>query len=1858
MNISMLSTVACCAPRFLARVFFILLAFGASINAKVFERCEFAKVLHHKHSLSLQEVAVWTCIAQHSSNFNTEAHASDLTGGSHGLFQISDEFWCSTALKRGECNLQCERLYDADLTDDLSCARTIYNEHQRLSGNGYQAWKAYQQYCSYDVEHYTKDCFSNPWLSAKAQQHIAHASNAYTAVGDGSPTSAHAPSASASANAHATVSFYSPPTAKINSNSFGSRYSTHKTGKIYDRCELAQELYYKHKIPMEQVPTWVCIAQHESRFDTAAVGRLNADGSADHGIFQISDLYWCSHDYSNGGKACGMDCTKLLDNDISDDVRCIKRVHGEHTGITGDGFMAWSVYDKNCRNQQYNFIASCFKDQAYQHTAETNIKTTMENPTPHIYHANPYLQHISVAHKPTPTPTLQHTYTSYTSQKQTQKGKIYERCELAKELYFKHKFPMQDIATWVCIAQYESNFNTAAVGRLSGGGSADHGLFQISDLYWCTHDEQGGKACGISCAKLLDADLSDDVECVRRIHEEHTRLSGNGFTAWTVYNSRCHNQQYEEIANCFDSYNEISKQQNLSTSTQVGADNRHKSVEQAVAKGKIYEECELARELYYKHGMPLMDIPTWVCIAEHESHFDTSAVGRRNADGSVDHGIFQISDLYWCAHGQWAARKACGLTCDKLLDANISDDLKCAKIIYAEHTRLAGDGFTAWRVYNRSCSKEQLTRVSHCFAADIVKKAQPGTSATDALQTNGTSVGKMYEKCELAQELYFKHKIPMKDVPTWVCIAEHESSYNTAAVGRSHADGSADHGLFQISDLYCSANDNSVGGKACGISCNKLLDNDLADDMRCVKIIFDEHTRLTGNGFTAWTAYERNCQEQSLEQIRACFDVKEMQQAQQASGVRQSEQMHYVTTLNTFNTITDASNKKLTHKGELNHPFFHNPFLSQFSYVKLVPPTLFPTTTMTKKPIRQYSSKTDFLYNPFLSAFIQTPHSSNPKDHTVPGTYRPTKIPHVTYPETSARYQYNTFLKNFSTSKISTVTEASSQQKQNTPTTSAKTSTTRSHNSLSKVYVNSEMFRTTPMKTPVTFEPLKPVNEAQSASFGVKKTYVNSEMFRTTPARTQASLEQENIFAETPSTSLVQPETTAKLATYHTTERVGPLKTVSIENPFISKLMQSHSLNFATTTKTETHTNPESTKASGALFASNTLTNAEIANKVLTFLPNPVINQKHNYQSNPFLNKYTGLSSVSAFIASEEKKTAITLAPQTLYNPFLSNLSAATKVSTQKQTRITPSRTKQTTAKSGHSKLYINSEIFRTTPGRMQTTFLQPKPTPETQKLYNSFSKPYINTEIFRTMPVKPQASLEQPKPIPGTQKITKITTKVMPSTSTVSTKTTQKPSSQRTKEYFSTFLSTTTTKMPTAFSTAKQSPTYDKTQKVTRTQRPSITLSTTTATKIPETVRRIKTTTKAPYTTVSTTKLTNNQKTSTVPGSISRTTSAYTARKPLQQKQAISSSTAVGSTRNPGQPQMQRTTSTKTNKPTTYSSVSNTITTKSTRQPSTTNTPRSTTRMGTPTTQKASFKAKTTSRPTTVRTSTTENTRTEPNTTRPSTATYQNTNTKSVTKAIKNQYLYTTTTRTPISITRKPVSTTKSATRPTTATQSTTKKPQIQRYVSTSTRNPTAAIRPEITQKLYTTTKTPTTVKTTRRTFAGSSNLSTTTKVPYSTTKQNITNSFNRFNKKSQASTTTTRPYTRTTTASRATTRKHATTETIKSAFGSRRPTTLKPKATVSSNVTTPNPYRDHPFGHPFFAKSNDKFKALTSIPTTTTTRKSSTNPTTKYKSRVRVSEESKYYQQFKNHTTGNVKTVYAYSFGRNSTVAGFYGR
>lgn len=59
------------------------------------------------------------------------------------------------------------------------------------------------------------------------------------------------------------------------------------SGKVYERCELARELRDVHEAASHQLATWVCIAEHESQYNTSAVGHLSGDGSGDHGIFQV-----------------------------------------------------------------------------------------------------------------------------------------------------------------------------------------------------------------------------------------------------------------------------------------------------------------------------------------------------------------------------------------------------------------------------------------------------------------------------------------------------------------------------------------------------------------------------------------------------------------------------------------------------------------------------------------------------------------------------------------------------------------------------------------------------------------------------------------------------------------------------------------------------------------------------------------------------------------------------------------------------------------------------------------------------------------------------------------------------------------------------------------------------------------------------------------------------------------------------------------------------------------------------------------------------------------------------------------------------------------------------------------------------------------------------------------------------------------------------------------------------------------------------------------------------------------------------------------------------------------------------------
>lgn len=342
-------------------------------------------------------------------------------------------------------------------------------------------------------------------------------------------------------------------------------------------------------------------------------------------------------------------------------------------------------------------------------------------------------------------------------------AKVYEKCELAKELSEVHGMSWEDVATYVCIAERQSNFNTQAVGE-----GLYYGMYQMSSEFWCDN-YYAGKACNLHCSSLIDDDISDDLSCMRTIIEEHERISGNGFSAWPS-GRQCQSLGTNYIAEC------SSIESNQVHSTYNNNNNKkaipqQKQTSRNVGRGKVYERCELARELRFKHNIQMDHIATWVCIAKHESNFNTSAIGRLNWDGSEDHGLFQISDIYWCGE----SGKACGLTCDELEDNDITNDVECIKTIHAEHTRLFGDGFQAWAVYPR-CRGQSESYISGCFDDSdnevIPFKPRPGIQQPSKPKishhrTSSGETGKVYDRCELALELRDKYNLPINQIATW-----------------------------------------------------------------------------------------------------------------------------------------------------------------------------------------------------------------------------------------------------------------------------------------------------------------------------------------------------------------------------------------------------------------------------------------------------------------------------------------------------------------------------------------------------------------------------------------------------------------------------------------------------------------------------------------------------------------------------------------------------------------------------------------------------------------------------------------------------------------------------------------------------------------------------------------------------------------------------------------------------------------------------------------------------------------------------------------------------------------------------------
>lgn len=98
--------------------------------------------------------------------------------------------------------------------------------------------------------------------------------------------------------------------------------------KIYEKCELINELVEVHKLSEVSAAKLACVAE-DARFDTSTkiVDYTEEDAygfrnyMCKYGIFQFSSEYWCS-ERSVGG-ICKVNCKKFLDDDITDDLACV-----------------------------------------------------------------------------------------------------------------------------------------------------------------------------------------------------------------------------------------------------------------------------------------------------------------------------------------------------------------------------------------------------------------------------------------------------------------------------------------------------------------------------------------------------------------------------------------------------------------------------------------------------------------------------------------------------------------------------------------------------------------------------------------------------------------------------------------------------------------------------------------------------------------------------------------------------------------------------------------------------------------------------------------------------------------------------------------------------------------------------------------------------------------------------------------------------------------------------------------------------------------------------------------------------------------------------------------------------------------------------------------------------------------------------------------------------------------------------------------------------------------------------------------------------------------------------------------------
>lgn len=117
------------------------------------------------------------------------------------------------------------------------------------------------------------------------------------------------------------------------------------TCKVFEKCEFAEELYLNQLVPANEIYQHLCVAGLNTNIYKGNLDYL--------GIYAIGDQWWCKWNGEGGG--CNINCSKLYDEDISDDVVCMKTI------LEQQGVGSWGHTKKSCLKQHLKTVTECLK---------------------------------------------------------------------------------------------------------------------------------------------------------------------------------------------------------------------------------------------------------------------------------------------------------------------------------------------------------------------------------------------------------------------------------------------------------------------------------------------------------------------------------------------------------------------------------------------------------------------------------------------------------------------------------------------------------------------------------------------------------------------------------------------------------------------------------------------------------------------------------------------------------------------------------------------------------------------------------------------------------------------------------------------------------------------------------------------------------------------------------------------------------------------------------------------------------------------------------------------------------------------------------------------------------------------------------------------------------------------------------------------------------------------------------------------------------------------------------------------------------------------------------------------------------